>query len=620
MDKRTILFVILMAASFYVIQLFFHTPTEVPSTPPPKGEEVKIPPVSTFEKKQVIQQESGEAFYVIENEFQQLVFSTIGGCITEINLPFHSKENTESMVNEIRFDKQLVTASKENATFPLYPYSINENGKIVKKQGSLSGYNPLLRRKIIGSDSSISSKLYALNIISDNESLENSKYNLVRLEKNLIEFELTLPNRRIVKTFKLADDAPYVFELAISVDGDSKNLWITSGVPEVELTSGRYEPILKMRTFRKQKSEVDKLPLPKNQTTVSSIYPDWICNSNGFFGIIIDPLVEISSGYRSKYIEGQNFPTRLSLIDSQYNAYPTNKYPGYEMFLPLKAGSQKTSFRIYAGPFAKDTLKAVDATYSNAVTGYFPGYVGAISFHGIFAFISEPFAKLMFIFMHLFYKATSSWGISIILLTLVLRIMLYPLNAWSIKSQMRMQELGPKMQEIQKRYAKQPEKAKLEQMKLFREKGANPLMGCFPMLIQLPFLIGMYDLLKSSFELRGTPFIPGWIDNLTSPDVAFSWSYPIPLIGTEFHVLPIIMGLVMFLQSKFMSSTPKNANQMTDQQRQQKALSTILPIVFTIIFYKMPSGLNIYYLFFSLFGILQQWFMNKRTKSKLKQI
>lgn len=290
------------------------------------------------------------------------------------------------------------------------------------------------------------------------------------------------------------------------------------------------------------------------------------------------------------------------------------------MYLPLKSGPQKTSFRIFAGPLAKDVLSAVDATYSNAITGYFPDYVGAISFHGIFSFISEPFAKLMFILMQLFYKTTSSWGLSIILLTLVLRVMLYPLNAWAIKSQLRMQQLSPKLQDIQKRYANNPQKAKLEQMKLFREQGANPLMGCFPILIQLPFLIGMYDLLKSSFELRGTVFIPGWIDNLTSPDTLFSWNIPIPLIGTEFHLLPIIMGVVMFLQSKFQSPTPKNVKDMSDQQRQQKALSTLMPILFTVIFYKMPSGLNIYYLFFSLFGILQQWYMNKRTKSKFIKV
>ena len=78
-------------------------------------------------------------------------------------------------------------------------------------------------------------------------------------------------------------------------------------------------------------------------------------------------------------------------------------------------------------------------------------------------------------------------------------------------------------------------KAQLEVMNLYRERGVNPVSGCFPLLIQMPFLIGMFDLLKSTFELRGASFIPGWIDNLTSPDVVFSWGYSIPLIGNQFH-------------------------------------------------------------------------------------
>jgi YidC/Oxa1 family membrane protein insertase len=124
----------------------------------------------------------------------------------------------------------------------------------------------------------------------------------------------------------------------------------------------------------------------------------------------------------------------------------------------------------------------------------------------------------------------------------------------------------------------------------------------------------MFDLLKSTFELRGASFIPGWINNLAAPDVLFSWSTPIPLIGTEFHLLPILLGVVMFFQSKFASGKMQKASEMTDQQRQQQAMSTILPIVFCIFFYKMPSGLNLYFMFSTLFGWLQQWYTNSNVK------
>ncbi|NGX49822.1 MAG: Membrane protein insertase YidC [Candidatus Anoxychlamydiales bacterium] len=614
MDKRTIIFIILLAASFYVMQFIF----------PPAKPTVQATKTITQEKPQErreytpdIAQKGKESFYVIENDFQQLVFSTRGGALSEINLPFKTKQNQESVVNEIDFDRDIVEKSRPNATFPLNTYQTFEDGKIVEKKGVLSGYYPLLRRQIIGREEIISSSFYALNIVSDQDDLENAIYKVVRLEKDLIEFELETSNRRVVKTYQFAPEAPYTFDMSVSLEGDSKNLWLTSGVPEVELTSGRYSPALKIRTYRKQKNVVDQLTLPKSITTVSSIYPDWACNSNGFLGLIVDPLDEIPPGYRTKYIAGNTLPTRLTLIDPQYKLFPADKYPGYEMFLPLKSDSKKTNFRIFSGPFAKDILKAVDATYSNAITGYNPEYIGAKSFHGFFAFVSEPFGKLMFILMQLFHNTTHSWGLSIILLTFVLRVMLYPLNAWTIKSQMKMQEFAPKMKEIQKKYANNPQKQKMEMVKLYKTKGSNPLMGCFPMFIQLPFLFGMFDLLKSTFELRGAVFIPGWINNLTAPDVVFSWSMPIPLIGTSFHVLPLIMGAVMYLQSKFMAKKPQKDGPLTDQEKQQKMLTLFMPLIFTFIFYKMPSGLNIYYLFFSLFGILQQLIMNKQQKKNV---
>ena len=124
----------------------------------------------------------------------------------------------------------------------------------------------------------------------------------------------------------------------------------------------------------------------------------------------------------------------------------------------------------------------------------------------------------------------------------------------------------------------------------------------------------MFDLLKSAFELRGASFIPGWIDNLTAPDVVFSWSYPIFFFGTSLHLLPILLGAVMFVQQKLSSPLPKNEKTLTDQQKQQKLMGNVMVVVFTVMFYHFPSGLNIYWLSSMALGILQQWVMNKKMK------
>ncbi len=568
-----------------------------------------------------------ESFYVLENEYQMLVFSSKGGALAEINLPFESPKNPKSVVKEINFDRDMLKNHPENDHFPQFPYSTVQNGSMVShNRGELGGYYPLLRRSIFTPQGEVRHKVpseyYAFNILGDD--VENTHFEVKRFEKNLIEFETSSPHRRITKTFSLpqnSNESPYTIDVRIKMEGDARELWLGSGIPEVELISGSFTPALKYRVTRGQKSQVEKLSLPQDKPSkdtllVTSTLPDWISNSNGFLGSIMDPLNEIAAGFKAKVIPGSDCPTRLSLIDAHYNLYPVTKYPGYETYLPLRS-NQVMEFRTFAGPFQDDILKTIDVTYSDPAKHYNPDYIAAQSFHGWFSFISEPFAKFLFILMKFFHTLTGSWGFSIILLTVVLRIMLYPLNAWSIKSSARMQQINPEIKKIQERYKKDPQKAKIETMKLYKEKGANPFMGCFPLLIQMPFLIGMFDLLKSTFELRGAVFIPGWINNLTAPDVLFSWNYPIFFLGTNFHLLPILLGLTMYAQQKFtayLSGNTGNAGkeELSDQQKQQKVMGNVMVIVFTVLFYHFPSGLNIYWLSSMVLGIFQQWIMKRK--------
>ena len=161
---------------------------------------------------------------------------------------------------------------------------------------------------------------------------------------------------------------------------------------------------------------------------------------------------------------------------------------------------------------------------------------------------------------------------------------------------------------------KDPKKAQMEMMQFYKQHKINPFGGCIPLVIQMPFLFGMFDLLKSTFPLRGSSFIPGWINNLTSPDVLFSWSHPIPFIGTEFHLLPILLGVVMFFQQKLGASQNMKTGTLTEQQKQQQKMGSIMTFVFTFMFYKFPSGLNIYWLSSMTLQIVQQLYMSSRKK------
>lgn len=621
MDKRLFIYILSMGLAVFFMNNYFSSDYDEKMrvwTEQQKAKEATA--AIKREATPVASVDSPEKFYVLENSYQQLVFSNKGGALAEINLPFQTETNHKSVVKEIEFDRDMVSHHPQNAHFPSHKAFLPDSKE--PQEGKLGGYYPLIRRDLMQEAPrktiKVPPRFYALNIVSEYPEVAELVYDVTHFDSKSIVFEAKQGHRKITKTFEIADEetgGPYCIDLTIKIEGETQGLWLTSGVPEVEWISGGPAPALKFRTTRNLKPEVRALDLPQESSTISEANPDWLCNSNGFFGTIMDPLGEQEGGIRFNFVKGTEIPSRLVEIDQEYDLYPAEKMPGYQTFLPLKPKTAVQHFRVFAGPFNTEILKTVDHTYSNPETGYNPDYLSCQTFHGWFAFISEPFAKFLFFLMKNFHYLTGSWALSIILLTVALRVMLYPLNAWSFKSTIAMQEIAPQVKAIQEKYKKEPQKAQMEIVNLYREKGVNPISGCLPLLIQMPFLIGMFDLLKSTFELRGASFIPGWIDDLSAPDVLFSWQQPFFLIGNEFHLLPFLLGGVMLLQQRMMAQGPTDPNEMSDQQRQQKAMGNIMTVVFTLMFYNFPSGLNIYWLSSMLLGILQQWWTKKSRRS-----
>ncbi|MDN3507725.1 MAG: membrane protein insertase YidC, partial [Simkaniaceae bacterium] len=187
-----------------------------------------------------------------------------------------------------------------------------------------------------------------------------------------------------------------------------------------------------------------------------------------------------------------------------------------------------------------------------------------------------------------------------------------------IKSTVRMQQVSPLIEKLKEKYKGDQRRMQMEMLQIYKKHKANPFSGCLPMLIQIPFLFGMFELLKTTFQLRGAPFIPGWITNLAAPDTLFSWSTPVMFFGTSFHLLPFILGGLMMAQSKLMSGAQAP---VTDQQKQQgKMMTYFLPIFMTFIFYSFPSGLNIYWISSSLLDIAQRKVTMKKLTSKPHEI
>jgi len=215
MDKKTLIYIILLFVSFYFIQLFF-----APS--PPK---IVKKPVLKIEKKEV----KNEYFYVLENEYQQLVFSNIGASLVEINLPLKTSEN-KSIINPTEFDEKIIKDSYQNVFFPQNSYF---KPGFIESKNSLGGYYPLLRRSIYDENKNLIHylypKYYCLNLLSNNSDIPNTKYKVTRFEKDLIEFESISSDIKIIKIFSFAKDIPYIFNLKIKISNNKSNLWLSSG-------------------------------------------------------------------------------------------------------------------------------------------------------------------------------------------------------------------------------------------------------------------------------------------------------------------------------------------------------------------------------------------------------
>jgi len=201
------------------------------------------------------------------------------------------------------------------------------------------------------------------------------------------------------------------------------------------------------------------------------------------------------------------------------------------------------------------------------------------------------------------YSIIPNYGIAIILLTILVRLVTMPLTNRQMRSMERMREVQPKVKALQEKHGADRQKQSEEMMKLYRAEGVNPLGGCFPMILQLPVFIGLFYALRSSIQLRQAPFV-GWINDLSAPETLFT----IPGIEIPIRVLPLVMGASMVLQQKI---TPT----ASADPAQARMMMTIMPIMMTVLFYQFPSGLVLYWFVSNILAISHQLLIGRRMRS-----
>jgi YidC/Oxa1 family membrane protein insertase len=269
------------------------------------------------------------------------------------------------------------------------------------------------------------------------------------------------------------------------------------------------------------------------------------------------------------------------------------------------------TYRFYLGPKSQEAL-AVYNTGRNDFGLKDTNLVEVASTRGILAPLERALKWLLLVF----YKIIPNYGVAIILLTLLVKILFFPLTKKGSEATLRMQALAPKIKEIQEKYKNNPQKMQMEMGNFYKQEGYNPLSGCLPMLLQIPIFFAMYNLFNNHFDLRGAMFIPGWIPDLSVPESI--WNFPgdfrLPILGwTALRLLPFIYVGSQLIYGK--------VTQMPGQQSnaQMKMMLYILPIVFFFVLYDVPSGLLIYWIFSNILTMVQQVVINKYIMAKRAQ-
>lgn len=309
---------------------------------------------------------------------------------------------------------------------------------------------------------------------------------------------------------------------------------------------------------------------------------------NQFFATILTPEKPYPGTFRA-------IPEEVALSGGRgnKNAKAFNTY----LSLPdeaIPAGqSRDYVFDVFMGPKNNALIRSLDGDKGDVMDYGFFGWISRFlnwilnGLNGIFGGVNNNW----------------SWGWAIVVLTLIIRTVMWPLHAKSTRTMKRMSKLQPKMAALKEKYPDDPNKVNQEMMKLYRQFGVNPMGGCLPMLVQIPIFFGFYNMLQYAVELRNEPFL-WWVKDLSQPDTV---GY---LFGLPINVLPILMAVTMVIQ---MQLTPKTGDKM------QQRIFMLMPLIFFFFCYNFASALALYWTTQNIFSIGQTWLMQKLPEPKLKE-
>ncbi len=277
------------------------------------------------------------------------------------------------------------------------------------------------------------------------------------------------------------------------------------------------------------------------------------------------------------------------------------------------SNSTKTyNFQLYLGPKDK-SLFDKNELYSKL------GFFQTIDFMTCCcpANIISPLAFGILAIMKWMYGFIGNYGVVIIILVFLMRLAMHPITKKSQVSMNKMSTLAPKAEEIKKKYANDKAELNKQLMALYKEHGASPIMGMLPMFVQMPIWVALWSAVYTSIDLRGAAFLPFWITDLSAPDALVRFStVTVPLLGWKvdsLNLLPILMGIAFYLQQKL---TPQQAAANPQVAQQQKMMMIMMPLLFPLMLYTAPSGVNLYIMASTFAGVIEQYVIKKHIRER----
>ncbi len=321
----------------------------------------------------------------------------------------------------------------------------------------------------------------------------------------------------------------------------------------------------------------------------------WIGARSKYFAAAIIPTSQRGVGVW--YVGRRQPPPRSFAIWDRHRLRPADRlWKSYAFGLDmsfLNEPVREDRFLVFLGPLDYSTVR-------------WPG-VGLERMMSLGWKVIQPFSKAVLWCLKTLYRSIPNYGWVIVVFSLIVKVVLYPLTHSSFKSMHKMQELQPRLAALREKYGKDPQRLNEETMKLYKEAGVNPMGGCLPLLLQMPLLYALFVVFRNTISFRGQGFV-FWIKDLASPDTVAVLPFSLPLYGNLVNVLPLVMGVTMLIQQKMSIKDPK-----------QKLMVYFMPIFFTLLFNSFPSGLNLYYMLFNVLSILQQKLVTDRLLAAKKE-